>query len=135
VRNAGFGLPTPSQNPQQPLPAPLLFELTDSRKAADTKNQLLSDRIFAFLSTETAGELQLGILAVPPSAVHSCAFSQATLVGAAVAGGVAADTTAGEMAFTPTMTPHDFSVPVFSVRQGIAPKEKARRWLWLRPFG
>lgn len=88
----GFGLPTPSQNPQQPLPAPLLFELTDSRKSKNPKNKMLNERIFAFLSTEQAGELQLG--------------------------GVDPESTAGEMAFTPTMTPHDFSVPVFSVKYG-----------------
>merc|ERR1719181_1125331 len=49
----GFGMPAASV---ASLPHPLLFDLTDSGRGADTaNNHIMHNRIFSFLSTETAG--------------------------------------------------------------------------------
>jgi hypothetical protein len=82
----GLGLP-PSVALSSTIPMPLLFQLSDKAKQNDTGAHVLESRVFAFLSTTTAGELQLG--GVDPASIE------------------------GPLKYTPTIGSDDYRVPIF----------------------
>jgi hypothetical protein len=96
----GFGLPPPKSpnyhsgaktEGMQVTPDPLLFALTDQRNKG-VHAKLLDRRIFSFLSTEKAGELQLG--GVDPASID------------------------GTMWVAPTILPGEFAIPIVSIKYG-----------------
>eukprot|EP00291_Cryptomonas_curvata_P005969 CAMPEP_0172177530 /NCGR_PEP_ID=MMETSP1050-20130122/15490_1 /TAXON_ID=233186 /ORGANISM="Cryptomonas curvata, Strain CCAP979/52" /LENGTH=360 /DNA_ID=CAMNT_0012850065 /DNA_START=6 /DNA_END=1088 /DNA_ORIENTATION=- len=94
----GFGLPQqqhmllPNGAPSPGLPMPLLFDLTNPKKEEDELNHMLPRRAFSFFSTDDEAEIQLG--GVDPASIT------------------------GEMQITTTIQPHDYSVPIHSIRFG-----------------
>ena len=81
--------------PMSTVPRPLLFQLTDSAKASDPDSHILKKRIFSFMSSDGAGELQLG--GVDPNSID------------------------GELMLSPTIGAMDYRVPVFGMWYGKKP--------------